>query len=106
MVKAPRDGRLAQLEDSGFTAGMLLSMTSTTIKVPVTLRDRVQRHAQREHVSQAHVLEHALDLLDREAFFSQLRRDVVDRPENPAERHEREDWLGGPVAVDRDETQG
>lgn len=74
-------------------------MTSTTIKVPAQLRERVQQHARREQVSQATVLEHALDLLDRESFFTQLRQDVRERPEGASEHDEREAWLGGPVAV-------
>lgn len=75
-------------------------MTSTTIKVPPELRERVQQHAQREHVSQAAVIEHALNLLDREAFFTQLRRDVAEHPEDADERSEREAWLAGPVVTD------
>jgi hypothetical protein len=45
------------------------------------------------------VIEHALDLLDREAFFSQLRRDVAAHPEDATERQERETWLAGPVVT-------
>lgn len=75
-------------------------MTSTTIKVPPGLRERIQQHAQREHVSQAAVIEHALNLLDREAFFAQLRRDVVEHPEDADERSAREAWLAGPVVTD------
>lgn len=75
-------------------------MTSTTIKVSPELRQRVQQHAQREHVSQAAVIEHALDLLERESFFTQLRRDVAEHPENAAERQERDAWLAGPVVTD------
>lgn len=75
-------------------------MTSTTIKVPAELRERVQQHAQRDHVSQAAVLERALDLLDREAFFTQLRRDVAENPEDASERSAREAWLGGSVVTD------
>ncbi|MGH3471372.1 MAG: ribbon-helix-helix protein, CopG family [Nocardioidaceae bacterium] len=77
-------------------------MSTTTIKVPSQLRERVQRHAQREHVSQATVIERALDLLDREAFFTQLCRDVAERPEDATECDERNAWLAGPVAVIRD----
>lgn len=75
-------------------------MTSTTIKVSPELRRRVQQHAQRERVSQAAVLEHALDLLERESFFATLSRDVAERPENGVERQEREAWLAGPVVTD------
>lgn len=82
--------------------GILNRMPTTTIKVSVQLRERVQQHARREHVSQAAVLERALDLLDRDAFFTQLSRDIAERPEDATERDEREAWLGGPVAVIRD----
>lgn len=75
-------------------------MTQTTIKVPPDVRDRVQRHARRRHVSQAAVLDRALNLLDREAFFDQLRSDVADRPETEADRAEREAWLAGPLTAD------
>jgi predicted transcriptional regulator len=74
-------------------------MPSTTIKVPPELRQRVAQHAQRARVSQAAVIEHALDLLDREAFFSQLRRDVAAHPEDATERQERDTWLAGPVVT-------
>ncbi|MGH3504523.1 MAG: hypothetical protein ACRDQA_27030 [Nocardioidaceae bacterium] len=78
-------------------------MTQTTIKVPTDLRERVQDHARRTHLSQAAVLEHALDLLDREAFFDRLRRDVVEHPESPVERSERDAWLAGPLVNDGEE---
>lgn len=80
-------------------------MTQTTIKVSTHVRERVQHHAQRAHQSQATVLEHALDLLDREAFFDQLRRDIAEHPESPAEVTERDAWLGGPL-VDSDGAAG
>lgn len=70
---------------------------TTTIKLSMELRDRVQQHARRENVSQASVIEHALDLLDREEFFARLRRDVAAEPENSAERSDRESWLAGPL---------
>lgn len=64
------------------------------------LRTRVQEHAQRRQVSQATVLEHALDLLDREAFFTQLQHDVTEQPEEPSERNDRQAWLGGTVLTE------
>ncbi|MEO7586882.1 MAG: hypothetical protein ABIS84_02525 [Arachnia sp.] len=70
-------------------------MSITSIKVTTGLRERVQEHAKRSHVSQAAVLERALDLLDRDVFFETLRRDVAEHPEAADERREREDWLGG-----------
>jgi len=70
---------------------------TTTIKVPVALRERVQAHARARNQNQAAVLEHALDLLDRETFFDQLRLEIAERPEGPAEAREREDWLAGPL---------
>lgn len=77
-------------------------MTTTTIKVPIQLRERVQEHARRERVSQASVLSHAMDLLDREAFFTQLRKDTRASPEDRTEQAEREAWLAGPIS-DADE---
>lgn len=74
-------------------------MTQTTIKVSTEVRNRVQRHARRCHVSQAAILERALNLLDREAFFDQLRVDVADSPETDNDRAEREAWLSGPLMV-------
>ncbi len=74
-------------------------MSITTIKVTTDLRQRVQTHARRRHLSQAEVLERALDLLDRDVFFEQLRRDVAEHPETPDERSEREQWLGGPLVT-------
>jgi predicted transcriptional regulator len=68
-------------------------MTETTIKVPTTVRDRVREHAHRTRRTQASVLEHALDLLDREAFFAQLAQDIEGDPETPEERLERDEWL-------------
>lgn len=82
------------------TDGVPDGMTSTTIKVPPELRERVRRHALRRNVSQAAVIEHALDLLDREAFFAQLRRDVAEHPEHADERSERAAWLAEPVVSD------
>lgn len=78
-------------------------MAQTTIKVPVDLRQRVQEHAHRAHLSQAAVLEHALDLLDREAFFDQLRRDLAEHPETSQEHDEREAWLAGSLIDDGDD---
>ena len=75
------------------TESILLVMTETTIKVPTTIRDRVREHARRLRGTQASVLEHALDLLDREAFFDQLARDIEADPETAEERAEREAWL-------------
>lgn len=62
--------------------------------VPAELRARVRQLARRLHVTEATVLERALDLLGREAFFTQVRRDVVRHPEGAAEGRERETWLG------------
>ncbi len=74
---------------------------TTTIKVPPHLRDRVQRHARREHVSQADVLARALDALDRSEFFEQLRRQVAAEPETEQEQAERDQWLAGPFEDDQ-----
>lgn len=77
-------------------------MSITTIKVTTDLRQRVQTHARRSHLSQADVLERAMDLLDRDVFFEQLRRDVAEHPETADERNDREDWLGGPLVDGED----
>lgn len=69
---------------------------TTTIKVPNHLRERVQQHAQRSHASQADVLERALDLLDREDFFAELRHRAAEQPETSDEQSERDLWLAGP----------
>lgn len=74
---------------------ILMGMTTTTIKVPRELRDRVQKHAAQQGVTQAVILSEALDLLDRRAFFVRLRMDVEQNPETPVEVQEREAWLGG-----------
>ena len=79
----------------GISGGILGYMT-TTIKVPTRLRERVQQHAQRSQASQADVLERALDLLDREDFFAELRHRVAEHPETSDEQAEREQWLAGP----------
>lgn len=73
----------------------LTGMSTTTIKVPRELRDRVQKHAARQGVTQATVLSEALDLLDRRAFFDRLRADVEAAPETLTEAQERDSWLGG-----------
>lgn len=72
---------------------MIAGMNETTIKVPDTVRDRVREHARRTRATHANVIEHALDLLDREEFFTQLAADIEADPETPEERAERETWL-------------
>lgn len=74
---------------------------TTTIKVPRHLRDRVQRHAHRDQVSQADVLDRALDALDRSEFFTELRRQVAAEPETDEEQADREEWLAGPFEDER-----
>ena len=70
---------------------------TTTIKVPTRLRDRVQQHARRDQVSQAELLERALDALDRDEFFTQLRHAVDAQPETTDEQADRDEWLAGPL---------
>lgn len=72
---------------------------TTTIKVPNELRERVQHYARKRQQTQAAVVAHALDLLDREAFFAQLAGDIVVRPETPQDLIDRDAWLSGPVAT-------
>lgn len=69
----------------------------TSVKIPRELRERVQKYAVRDQTTQAAVISRALDLLDRQSFFEQLREDVNRRPEPAAEQREREEWLAGPV---------
>lgn len=69
---------------------------TTTIKVPTRLRDRVQQHARRDQVSQAEILDRALDALDRTEFFAQLRHAVATQPETTEEQTDRDQWLDGP----------
>ncbi len=69
---------------------------TTTIKVPTRLRDRVQQHARRDQVSQAELLTRALDALDRDEFFTQLRHAAATQPETTDEQTERDQWLAGP----------
>lgn len=69
---------------------------TTTIKVPSRLRDRVQQHARRDQVTQAELLDRALDALDRDEFFTQLRRAVAADPETAEEQADRDEWLAGP----------
>lgn len=70
-------------------------MTST-IKVPTRLRDRVQQHARRDQVTQAELLDRALDALDRVEFFARLRHAVATEPETSEEQADRDEWLAGP----------
>lgn len=79
---------------------MIRGMSETTIKVPATVRDRVRRHAHRTRATQAQVLEHALDLLDREDFFARLAHEVETSPETADEAAEREAWLADSDNVD------
>lgn len=72
---------------------------TTTIKVPVELRERVQAYAVQRAETQAAVLSHALDLLDREAFFERLAADIAREPEDAADAAEREAWLSGPTVT-------
>lgn len=70
---------------------------TTTIKVPVQLRERVQEYAIRRGQTRAAVLNHALDLLDREAFFERLASDVATHAEDEVDVAERDAWLAGPT---------
>lgn len=77
----------------------ILDRMTTTIKVPNDLRARVQQHAQARGQTQAAVVAHALDLLDRETFFAQLRDDIAAHPETTPDAAERDAWLAGPVVT-------
>lgn len=49
-------------------------MATTTIKVPVELRDRLAQRAQREHTTLAGAIESSLDAADAEDFWSEVAR--------------------------------
>lgn len=48
-------------------------MTTTTIKVPAELRDRLAERARREHTTLAGAIEHSLDAADDAAFWNEVR---------------------------------
>lgn len=50
-------------------------MTTTTIKVPTTLRDRLARRTHQGNVSLAAVIGQALDALEEKEFWDAVRRD-------------------------------
>ena len=50
---------------------------ATTIRVPRNLRERIAERARREHISQAQVIQAALDEADRAAFWAQVRRTMT-----------------------------
>lgn len=47
-------------------------MASTTIKVPVELRDRLAALAERDHTTLAGAIERSLDAADESAFWTRL----------------------------------
>jgi hypothetical protein len=76
-------------------------MSSTTVKVPVELRDRIAARARSRHVSQAQVIFMALEALDRREFWTTVRHGYNSLRENPEAWHdyvlERDDWLDAPL---------
>lgn len=48
-------------------------MPSTSIKVPVELRDRLSALARRRHATLAATINHALDIAEAEEFWQQVR---------------------------------
>jgi hypothetical protein len=50
---------------------------ATTIRVPRSLRERIAERARRERVSQAQIIEAALDQADRTAFWAEVRRTMT-----------------------------
>jgi hypothetical protein len=50
---------------------------ATTIRVPRGLRERIAERARRDRVSQAEVIQAALDAADRAAFWAQVRRTMT-----------------------------
>lgn len=49
--------------------------TSTTIKVPKDLRDRIAERAKREHVNLATIIARALDEADERTFWSSVKNE-------------------------------
>ena len=63
----------------------LAGMPTTTIKVPVELRDRVASHVDRAELpTMAAVIERALDRLDADTFYADLERSRAATAEDPA----------------------
>ncbi len=56
----------------------------TTIKVPRTLQRRIAERARRQHVTQAEVIEAALDEADKAAFWEAVER-TMGTPEAQAD---------------------
>lgn len=50
-------------------------MQSTTIRVPISLRDRLQKRARAEGVTLAGVIERALDASDERHFWAAVKRE-------------------------------
>lgn len=48
-------------------------MPTTTIKVPVELRDRIAERARREHLTLADAIARSLDIADEVAFWDAVR---------------------------------
>lgn len=58
----------------GSTNGMLSDVPSTTIKVPVELRDRLAALASREHTTLAGAIAQSLDAAESAAFWADVAR--------------------------------
>ncbi|HEV7169213.1 MAG TPA: hypothetical protein VGN49_14755 [Micrococcaceae bacterium] len=52
-----------------------MTQSTTTIKVPKTLRDRIATRAQSEHVTLAAVIADALDAADERSFWRSVREE-------------------------------
>ncbi|MPZ52949.1 MAG: hypothetical protein GEU79_09500 [Acidimicrobiia bacterium] len=75
--------------------------TTTTIKVPAVLRDRISARAARDSISQAAVVADALDALDRRDFWRSIGDGYQRLAENTDEYQEyldeRDSWIDAPL---------
>lgn len=63
-------------------------MSTTSIKVPVELRDRLSAVARRQRVTLAAAISHALDVAETAEFWDRVRTSMPAAAANPAETDE------------------
>jgi hypothetical protein len=71
--------RFLDITKAGEPIGILGGMPSTTIKVPVELRDRLADLAGREHTTLAGAIARSLDMAESAAFWADVARTMGDR---------------------------
>lgn len=67
-------------------------MATTTIKVPVELRDRISAHAREQGLTIARYLADREDERDREERWHALRESIAASPPDESYRRELQDW--------------